>query len=251
VEPQTSTYTLRPSALRTEGARVILPARELYLEDSPSASFPEATRMSNDPAKRQAFERWVSALRSDAGAVLGEESGITSLEDQKTLVRLPKDVVRQLREREASRQLAGVDPDSTAIFQPPPELIARARRLAPPPKPERSGPSSSPPELLPEPRPTPLVAAPPAEDAVALPELPEPPLPALEDAVDADEPPFVMPSRPEPPAEAPLALVNTKRPARSAWPVILLCSALVGAASWFVLTHWDWTLQTLATLLRR
>jgi hypothetical protein len=33
--------------------------------------------------------------------------------------------------------------DSTAVFTPPPELLARARRLEAPPKPERSSPTSS------------------------------------------------------------------------------------------------------------
>ena len=59
--------------------------------------------MSNDSAeKHQAFQRWLSALRTEAGTpgTGDEESGVTSLDDQKTLVRLlPKDLVRHLRER--------------------------------------------------------------------------------------------------------------------------------------------------------
>ncbi len=105
--------------------------------------------MSNETAeKRQAFERWVASIRGGAQAEQlpsDEESGITSFDEQATIVkRLPKEMIRRLRERESSRGLP-VDQDCTAVFVPPPELLARARRMTPPKKPEqRSGPSVPP-----------------------------------------------------------------------------------------------------------
>jgi hypothetical protein len=202
----------------------------------------EASRMSNDSAeKRQAFENWVTSLRPSADAsstMIGEESGVTSLDEQATLVRqLPKDVVRLLREREAGRHLA-VDPDSTAIFHPPPDLIARARRLVPPKKPDRSVPPSAPPDALSQAHPTPVVAPPGPEETVVTPELPELPLPLLADAVELDEPPPVTPSVAEP--ELPPAVVSappSRRAARLAWTAVVLGSALLAASTWFVFTH--------------
>lgn len=206
--------------------------------------------MSNDSAeKRQAFERWVSALRTDAGASpidAGEESGVTSLEDQKTLVRnLPKDVVRKLRERESHRHasMAEVDQDSTAIFHPPPELIARARRLVPPPKPERSVP---PPDPITERAALPLAAAPLDEESAAPPELSEPPLPALVDAVESELPPRMTPPAEEPLVESPLALVRPpERPSRAGWTLIVLGALVVGGITWLARTHWDSILRSL------
>jgi hypothetical protein len=209
--------------------------------------------MSNDPAeKQQAFQRWVTSLRpgADVSAVaLGEESGVTSLDDQKTLVRqLPKDVVRQLREREASRHLA-VDPDSTAIFHPPPDLIARARRLVPPPKPARSVTASAPPEPVPQQHPTPVVAQPPPEEALMLEDLSQP---TLSDAVESEYPPPVGPSLHDQ-ASAPLAELAptelaplSKRAAWFGWTAVVVVSALVAASAWFALTHWDWVMQALS-----
>jgi hypothetical protein len=205
-----------------------------------AGEFPEAGRMSDDSAeKRQAFQRWLSALRTEAGASPGigeEESGVTSLDDQKTLVRrLPKDLVRHLREREAGRHL-DVDPDSTAIFHPPPELIARARRLVPPKKPERSVTPSTPAEPTsqppPQPLPTPVVAPPLAEEAVVV----EDPLPALADAVESEAPPPPSPS-PHAPAPAPPAALAPppQRASRLAWTAVVLAAAFLAASAWFVL----------------
>ncbi len=198
--------------------------------------------MSNDSAeKRQAFQRWLSALRTEAGASSGtgeDESGVISLDDQKTLVqRLPKDVVRHLREREAGRYLE-VDQDSTAIFHPPPELIARARRLVPPKKPDRSVPPSTPSESLPQSHPTPVVAPPLAEDAVVLPDLGEPPLPTLADAVESEAPPPMARSVRDP-APAPTAELapQSTRAVRLGWTIVVLGAAVLAAAAWYVLTH--------------
>jgi hypothetical protein len=207
-----------------------------------AGEFPEGSRMSNDsPEKRQAFQRWLSALRVEAGVspvADGEESGVISLDDQATLVRLlPKDVVRLLREREAGRHLA-VDPDSTAIFHPPPDLIARARRLVPPKKPERSVPPSTPAESLSQAHPTPVVAAPLPEEAVVLPELHQPPLPILADAVESEAPPPATPSLRAPASAPPAALApQPRRAARFAWTVTVLGSALLAVSAWFVLTR--------------
>jgi hypothetical protein len=213
--------------------------------------FPEASRMSNDPAeKRQAFEHWVSTLRPGAGpstSTFGEESGVTSLDEQKTLIqRLPKDLVRQLRAREAGRHL-NVDPDSTAIFHPPPDLIARARRLVPPPKPERVVAPSVPPEPLPQQHPTPLVAAPLPEEAVLLEELSQPALPNLADAVESEHPPPETSSVREPISEPPVALATpSTRASWLGWTAVVLALALVAAGAWYVLTNWDSVVQALS-----
>jgi hypothetical protein len=204
---------------------------------------PEGQPMSNESAeKRQAFERWVSALRTKPGASPGvgeDESGVTSLDDQKTLVRhLPKDVVRTLREREAGRHLP-VDEDSTAIFHPPPELIARARRLVPPQKPERSAPPSAPPDPVTERLPLPVVTAPLPADAVELPELAQPPLPPLADATEWEEDaPAVMPAAHGPAVAPPMAPASEpRRTGWFAWTVVLLGAAMMAAAAWFELTR--------------
>jgi hypothetical protein len=203
--------------------------------------------MSNDSAdKRQAFERWVSALRPHADAspaILGEDSGVTSLDEQATLVRrLPNDVVRLLREREAGRHLP-IDQDSTAIFHPPADLIARARRLVPPPKPERSVPPDDPiTESMPQPVPTPVVTPLVPRDTVAQAELPEPALPTLADAIESEPPPL---SLHEPAAEPPpTSALQPRRAARFPWTAAILVSAILAASAWFVLTRWDWVIQT-------
>jgi hypothetical protein len=211
--------------------------------------------MSNDPAeKRQSFERWVSALRTNAGGapiIVGEESGVTSLDDQATLVqRVPKDVVRQLREREAGRHFA-VDPDSTAIFHPPADLIARARRLVPPAKPERIVPPSTPVESLSQQHPTPVVAVPDPAEAAVLAELPESPLPMLADAVETDDPPLVTPSPLESTEQPSTALAPPSRRASGfGWTSAVLGSALLAASTWFLLTHWDRVVETLSVIVR-
>src|SRR5688500_7907896 len=197
--------------------------------------FRETSRMSNDSAdKRQAFERWVSALRPHADAspaILGEDSGVTSLDEQATLVRrLPNDVVRLLREREAGRQLP-IDQDSTAIFHPPADLIARARRMVPPPKPERSVPPDEPiTESMPQPVPTRVVTPLVPAETVAQAELPEPALPTLADAIESDPPP-VTPSPPMP-AAAPLpaTVLQPRRAARFPWTAAVFVSAILAAS---------------------
>ncbi len=194
--------------------------------------------MSNESAeKRQAFERWVSSLRAGGSQVVdGEESGVSSLDEQKTLVqRLPKDLVRQLREREAGR-LLDLDQENTAIFQPPPELLARAKRLVPPKKPERSAAPSTPEEPLPQFRPTPVVAAPLPDEAVMPPELPHAPLPTLADAVDWEEPPVMLTPR-APTAPPVVPTLPSRRTAWFAWTAVVVSSALLVAFVWFALTR--------------
>jgi hypothetical protein len=211
------------------------------LEGFAARELPEGCRMSKDSAeKRQAFERWVSTLRThpDGSPVtVGEDSGVLSLDDQKTLVQhLPKDVVRRLREREATRNLS-VDPDSTAIFDAPPELLARARRLAPPKKPERSGAPSTPAEPLPEPLPTPLVEALPPEEVVLPEQLRQPPLPTLS-ADELEELPPEAPFPPEPEAAFHAELAPEPRRASSfGWTLVVLGAGLSAGYAWFVLTH--------------
>jgi hypothetical protein len=52
-------------------------------------------------------------------------------------------VIYKLRERDSQRTGMPKSDDSTAVFTPPPELLARAKRFQAPPKPERSSPTSS------------------------------------------------------------------------------------------------------------
>src|SRR5690349_17240298 len=176
--------------------------------------FPEGCMSIDSAEKRQAFERWVSALRTGTASspgTLGEDSGVVSLDAQKTLVQhLPKDVVRRLRERTATHRLPA-DDDSTAIFDAPPELLARARRLVPPKKPERSATPSTPPEPLAEARPTPVVTAQLPEEAVALAELHQLPLPPLSDASEWEDAPVAVPAPPVVLASA------SRRTARLGW----------------------------------
>jgi hypothetical protein len=128
--------------------------------------------MSEGPAeKKDGFERWVASLKHEArtlnvpGARVETEHDSSepppnvplTFDEQVTLVqRLPKDIVKALRERESQRAtrdssyppLTKVDEESTAVFVPPPELLARAKRFQPPPKPGRG---SSPSHAIPPP----------------------------------------------------------------------------------------------------
>ncbi|HEY3498359.1 MAG TPA: hypothetical protein VGK73_26880 [Polyangiaceae bacterium] len=99
--------------------------------------------------------------------------GPLSLDEQVTLVqRLPKEIVKALRERESQRvqressrpPIARVDEESTAVFIPPPELLARAKRFQPPPKPGRNA------DVPPAP------SDPPARSVNELPTKPPPPM---------------------------------------------------------------------------
>lgn len=107
------------------------------------------------PEKRQGFERWVASLKlgaplrpsSSPPPAEGADGAPLTLDEQATLInRIPKEVIYKLRERDSQRAGAGMpkSDDSTAVFTPPPELLARAKRFEAPPKPERSSPVSSP-----------------------------------------------------------------------------------------------------------
>lgn len=119
--------------------------------------------MSEGPAEKKfGFERWVKSLKleartsgpredshhdTDDGSEPPPPAAPLSLDEQVTLVqRLPKEIVKVLRERESQRaqrqssrppMMGRVDEESTAVFVPPPELLARAKRFQPPPKPGR------------------------------------------------------------------------------------------------------------------
>lgn len=98
----------------------------------------------NSAEKRQGFERWVASLKlgslpasSSPPGDAGTDGSPLTLDEQATLInRLPKEVIYKLRERDSQRALPKTD-DSTAVFTPPPELLARARRFQAPPKPDR------------------------------------------------------------------------------------------------------------------
>jgi hypothetical protein len=137
----------------------------------------EELGMSDNPAeKRPGFERWVASLklgnsmRGSSAPPPPSEPGRPplTLDEQATLInRIPKEVIYKLRERDSQR--AGMpNDDSTAVFTPPPELLARAKRFQAPPKPERSSPNASevptsPPPAMPSASPFPDLAA--AEEA--------------------------------------------------------------------------------------
>lgn len=125
--------------------------------------------MSDGPEKRQGFERWVASLKlgapmrppsSPPPSSEGADGSPLTLDEQATLInRIPKEVIYKLRERDSQRAGSGMpkSDDSTAVFTPPPELLARAKRFEAPPKPERSSPVSStsptsrPPPISPKP----------------------------------------------------------------------------------------------------
>jgi len=107
--------------------------------------------MSDNPGeKRHGFERWVASLklttRQSSNPPPGGESDERplTLDEQATLInRIPKEVIYKLRERDSQRAGMPKTDDSTAVFTPPPELLARAKRFQAPPKPERSSPNAS------------------------------------------------------------------------------------------------------------
>jgi hypothetical protein len=135
--------------------------------------------MSDNPVeKRHGFERWVASLKlgtplrpssTPPPAPEGGDGSPLTLDEQATLInRLPKEVIYKLRERDSQRAGLPKTDDSTAVFTPPPELLARAKRFQAPPKPERSSPfASSPPDAsnLPTTRPPP-------PDALNVPQIP-------------------------------------------------------------------------------
>jgi hypothetical protein len=115
----------------------------------------EALGMSDNPAEKSGgFERWVASLKlgksrptTDPPGEDGEGSPLP-LDEQATLInRIPKEVIYKLRERDSQRTGVPKSDDSTAVFTPPPELLARARRFQAPPKPERSSPTSAAPPV--------------------------------------------------------------------------------------------------------
>jgi len=130
--------------------------------------------MSDNPGeKRPGFERWVASLK--LGAALKpssqppppEDADGTplTLDEQATLInRIPKEVIYKLRERDSQRAGMPKNDDSTAVFTPPPELLARAKRFQAPPKPERSSPNAS---EIPTSRPPPMPFASPIPDLAA------------------------------------------------------------------------------------
>jgi len=86
---------------------------------------------------RDGFEAWVSALQRPPGTERKSEPDITSalVNDSATHVQqIPKELIHRLRERE-TQGLLGVEVERTAVFKPPPELLARAKRMQAPPKP--------------------------------------------------------------------------------------------------------------------
>jgi hypothetical protein len=128
--------------------------------------------MSDNPAgKRPGFERWVASLKLGAplrpssippSSPEGADGSPLTLDEQATLInRIPKEVIYKLRERDSQRAGMPKTDDATAVFTPPPELLARAKRFQAPPKPERSSPDAS---EVPTSRPPPMPGVAPLPD---------------------------------------------------------------------------------------
>jgi len=113
--------------------------------------------------RRDGFNRWVASMKTDQpmetkAAPVKPAVGKLELEldDNATHVhRIPKELISRMREREQApappppqanddddddesrfSPLGMVQEDRTAVFRPPPELLARAKRLKAPPKPD-------------------------------------------------------------------------------------------------------------------
>ena len=135
--------------------------------------------MSDNPAeKRPGFDRWVASLKlgqstrpssNPSPSAEGADGSPLTLDEQATLInRIPKEVIYKLRERDSQRAGMPKSDDSTAVFTPPPELLARAKRFQAPPKPERSSPNAS---EVPTSRPPPMPSgAPPISTAPPIPD---------------------------------------------------------------------------------
>ena len=122
---------------------------------------------------RDGFKQWVQSLQRAPGAEQKSEPDITSalVNDSATHVQqIPKELIHRLRERE-TQGLLGVEVERTAVFKPPPELLARAKRMRPPSKPESA--SEAPPAEVP--------TAPPPEAAVPTVRPPPPVTESFED----------------------------------------------------------------------
>lgn len=125
---------------------------------------------------RDGFEAWVAALQRAPGAERKSEPDITAalVNDSATHVQqIPKELIHKLRERE-TQGLLGVETERTAVFRPPPELLARAKRMRPPSKP--ASPSDVPPAEHAE-----IPTAPPPEAAVPT---VRPPPPQVKESLD-------------------------------------------------------------------
>ena len=104
--------------------------------------------------RRDGFERWVATMKSDHQPVAAKPATLKSavpkleleLDENATHVhRIPKELITRMREKESRAQdtadeeardsMVGVSDDRTAVFRPPPELLARAKRMRPPAKP--------------------------------------------------------------------------------------------------------------------
>lgn len=117
--------------------------------------------------RRDGFERWVAAMKSDHQPMQAKPAPLKpavpklelELDDNATHVhRIPKELIHRMREREQEQappppvaeseadddheEHSGLSPlgvvaeDRTAVFRPPPELLARAKRMKAPPKPD-------------------------------------------------------------------------------------------------------------------
>jgi hypothetical protein len=168
--------------------------------------------MSDGPAeKRQGFERWVASLKLGAPmrppsnpppAAEDADGSPLTLDEQATLInRIPKEVIYKLRERDSQRAGSGMpkSDDSTAVFTPPPELLARAKRFQAPPKPERSSPVSS---TSPTSRPPPMSSKPSGAEGLSAAEA------AAYATLTSDEEATTLfrPEEPAPPSSLPPAL---------------------------------------------
>lgn len=130
------------------------------------------------PGNRNGFQQWVDSLQRPPGSTAQDDKSdakaVTAplVDESATHVhQIPKEIIHRLRERE-NQGLLGVEAERTAVFKPPPELLARAKRNqqkqqpAPAPAPEPVATEKTkppPPEAA-----VPTVRPPPGMDLLAL-----------------------------------------------------------------------------------
>jgi hypothetical protein len=163
---------------------------------------------------RDGFEAWVASLQRPTGAApKASEPDITSalVDNSATRVQqIPKELIHRLRERE-TQGLLGVETERTAVFKPPPELLARAKRMRAPSKPVT-------PSDAPEAEATDLPTLPPPPEA-AVPTV-RPPPPAKAESLEDDWAELV-----EPGLDALKPITPRSVPARPSRPAVPLSSS--------------------------
>jgi len=160
------------------------------------------------PGNRDGFQQWVDSLQRPSGATPADAQSdakdVTAplVDESATHVhQIPKELIHRLRERE-NQGLLGVEAERTAVFRPPPELLARAKRNQQ--KPGQPAPHAPVPAEKTKPPPpeaaVPTVRPPPGGDFPAFEPITSPPAPLL-----APRSPAPAAGSPPPAARSPLS----------------------------------------------